>query len=344
MLHLMYELGADEAMARCQHVHDVRRIPISVGSPQTDAQRQQVRRVIANLPSCRPRALSAPPTIAASADASNVASENPVPCAVAGGKASTFFEGSAGTVAQRAAVTGGRRTWVRGRRQALAQAPNGVGENVPAWPACGEAEGEQDHESVAEGEHLGKRSGEKAPVAGSNADGVRASRSRKSTSPLPSRPQSPVTDEAEATAMKATTPTTSMPRRKSFTEPYSEEDPSRGTRNHRLRRKSTPGKTPAQQVLGERAATTLTECPSKEEEGNEEGKADVSVSGGASSSRKHSNEGSLTVSEGGADIAASPGSCVSVDVCATKCATEGVKTAGQLSPCRGSRRGDVPVV
>ncbi|CBJ33615.1 conserved unknown protein [Ectocarpus siliculosus] len=41
MLHLMYGLSADEAMERCQHVHDVRRIPISVGSPQTEAQRQQ---------------------------------------------------------------------------------------------------------------------------------------------------------------------------------------------------------------------------------------------------------------------------------------------------------------
>jgi hypothetical protein len=42
MLHMMYEMEAIDAMRRCQFVHDLRRIPIQVGSPQTQAQRNQV--------------------------------------------------------------------------------------------------------------------------------------------------------------------------------------------------------------------------------------------------------------------------------------------------------------
>ncbi|CAM9989589.1 unnamed protein product [Choristocarpus tenellus] len=49
MLHLMYGLDAKESMDRCQFVHDVRRIPINVGSPQTEGQRQQVQRVVQQL-------------------------------------------------------------------------------------------------------------------------------------------------------------------------------------------------------------------------------------------------------------------------------------------------------
>lgn len=47
MLALLYGLSADEAMFRCQFVHDLRRIPIVVGSPQTQPQRDQVSRLAA---------------------------------------------------------------------------------------------------------------------------------------------------------------------------------------------------------------------------------------------------------------------------------------------------------
>jgi hypothetical protein len=46
MLHLMYNMSAFEALRYCQFVHDLRRIPINVGSPQTQMQRDQVIRVI----------------------------------------------------------------------------------------------------------------------------------------------------------------------------------------------------------------------------------------------------------------------------------------------------------
>lgn len=49
MLHLMYGLSAEEAMERCQFVHDLRQCPVVVGSPQTQTQRDQVTRVIAYL-------------------------------------------------------------------------------------------------------------------------------------------------------------------------------------------------------------------------------------------------------------------------------------------------------
>lgn len=46
MLHLMYGLSAIEAMRRCQAVHDLRRCPVNVGSPQTQPQRDQVVRIL----------------------------------------------------------------------------------------------------------------------------------------------------------------------------------------------------------------------------------------------------------------------------------------------------------
>lgn len=49
MLHLMYGLSAVDAMHRCQVVHDLRKCPVDVGSPQTQAQRDQVTRVINRL-------------------------------------------------------------------------------------------------------------------------------------------------------------------------------------------------------------------------------------------------------------------------------------------------------
>ena len=49
MLHLMYQLNAVEAIRRCQFVHDLRRVPIDVGSPQTPKQRAQVSRIVNQL-------------------------------------------------------------------------------------------------------------------------------------------------------------------------------------------------------------------------------------------------------------------------------------------------------
>ena len=49
MLHLMYNLTADEAMRRCQIVHDMRRDKVIVSSPQTATQKEQVRRIIQKL-------------------------------------------------------------------------------------------------------------------------------------------------------------------------------------------------------------------------------------------------------------------------------------------------------
>ncbi|KAH8055690.1 hypothetical protein JL722_8033 [Aureococcus anophagefferens] len=47
LLHFLYDQDAASAMMRCQFVHDLRRVPIVVGSPQTQTQRDQVSRVIA---------------------------------------------------------------------------------------------------------------------------------------------------------------------------------------------------------------------------------------------------------------------------------------------------------
>jgi len=41
LLHLLYNLDAEQAMKRCQFLHDLRKIPVPVGSPQTEQQRQQ---------------------------------------------------------------------------------------------------------------------------------------------------------------------------------------------------------------------------------------------------------------------------------------------------------------
>ena len=49
LLHLIYNLSAFDALRRCQFVHDLRRVPIDVGSPQTPKQRAQVSRIIDRL-------------------------------------------------------------------------------------------------------------------------------------------------------------------------------------------------------------------------------------------------------------------------------------------------------
>ena len=49
ILHLIYGLDSSEALRRCQFVHDLRRVPVIVGSPQTLSQRNQVCRIIHRL-------------------------------------------------------------------------------------------------------------------------------------------------------------------------------------------------------------------------------------------------------------------------------------------------------
>lgn len=46
MLCIMYEISAEEAMERCQIVHDMREHYVDVGSPQTQIQRDQVTRIV----------------------------------------------------------------------------------------------------------------------------------------------------------------------------------------------------------------------------------------------------------------------------------------------------------
>lgn len=67
LLHLLYGLDDRAALTRCQLCHDMRRVPIPVGSPQTPRQRDQVSRVITRLQLndaalARKRALATRPT------------------------------------------------------------------------------------------------------------------------------------------------------------------------------------------------------------------------------------------------------------------------------------------
>jgi hypothetical protein len=59
VLSLLYGLSAEEALFRCQFVHDLRRVPIQVGSPQTQTQRDQVIRLIRLIQSVTPQAAGA---------------------------------------------------------------------------------------------------------------------------------------------------------------------------------------------------------------------------------------------------------------------------------------------
>ena len=49
LLHFLYDQDAAQAMMRCQFVHDLRRVPIVVGSPQTQTQRDQVSRGVGHV-------------------------------------------------------------------------------------------------------------------------------------------------------------------------------------------------------------------------------------------------------------------------------------------------------
>eukprot|EP00903_Cladosiphon_okamuranus_P014155 g13154.t1 len=319
MLHLMYGLSADEAMERCQHVHDVRRIPISVGSPQTDAQREQVRRVIGHVIAHRQSLPHSPPPpqqrqpqpqpAASGADGSKTGSVSP-----------NSSSGGRKAAGEATAAVGGRRAWVRGRRQAFAQAPNGVGEDVSGWlPGDDHIDDEQD---ALDGEDL-KGGG----------DG-RAKGKRRSCGPLPPRTVSSgallsahagTAAGGEGTAEAAAAESSAaMPRRKSFTEPYSDEDPCRGTRMSRLRRKSAPGKPPAD-VLAARASGKEDRCVGVTGggPGGNNGVGSLSLSPANRKNRRQSKTCAAT----GAD--ASPGSCTGVERCVTRSTGGGAAGAGQ---------------
>eukprot|EP00904_Undaria_pinnatifida_P008558 jgi/Undpi1/4832/HiC_scaffold_19.g08185.m1 len=279
MLHLMYGLSADVAMERCQHVHDVRRIPISVGSPQTEAQREQSK-------------LACEPAVG-SGGGQKESGNRGVTLSPEGRKSVSASGGGCGGRA--ATAVGGRRTWIRGRRQAFAQAPNGVGEHVSGWLQAGAEEqqegdgerGERGDASLGKGKGLVESSSEEGEGGSDCAEhgGGRVSRVRLAV-PSPSGGGSEGSD-----ALEGRVP---MPRRKSFTEPYSKEDPSRGTRMSRLRRKSAPGKPPADE-LAEGEASPSTSVPPAEELGEGERGGVLGGEGG---------RGSPVLGSG-----ASPGSC-----------------------------------
>ena len=319
MLHLMYGLSADEAMERCQHVHDVRRIPISVGSPQTDAQREQVRRVIGHViahrqslpPSPQPQQKQAQPTSAASGGD--------------GGKTKVVGNGSGGRGAGAAtAAVGGRRAWVRGRRQAFAQAPNGVGEDVSGWlPGDDDGAADDEKEEYADGEvRKGGDSGNLGLGKGKRQSCGQLSSRTASSGALVSATGGPGAAAAAGSVAVDASSSAIMPRRKSFTEPYSDEDPSRGTRMSRLRRKSAPGKPPAD-VLAARAAAAASAAAAKEDccDGGGGG-GSLSLSPGNRKSRRQSKTCAAT----GAD--ASPGSCTGVERCVTRSAGGGAVGVG----------------
>lgn len=311
MLHLMYGLSADEAMERCQHVHDVRRIPISVGSPQTDAQREQVRRVIGHVISHRQSLpASSPPRPqqqqqAASASTSTSTSAPSDDSSSSKKRSSGVNSSISGGGGGREAV-GGRRAWVRGRRQAFAQAPNGVGEDVSGWlPGYEEDEGGEEGKA-ANGLGKGKR----------HSCGPRRLASRTASSEaLHSTGAGADAGAGAASDAGVDSSSSIMPRRKSFTEPYSDEDPSRGTQMSGLRRKSAPGKPPADVLAARRAAASAKEdCCG--------GGGSLSLSPANRKSRRHSKTCAAT----GAD--ASPGSCTGVERCVTRSTGGGGAGAG----------------
>lgn len=399
MLHLMYGLSADEAMERCQHVHDVRRIPISVGSPQTEAQRQQVRRVIGHVVSHRQslpptppppqlqqqqhQQLSAPSLLNGGSGSSSVAPLSPDKKIGVRGigsgngsgiKSGTGVRGTAIGTGAGAAAVGGRRGWVRGRRQAFAQAPNGVGEEVSGWMAgedqnrnggdshddhgkAGEQRQQQDKDGIAgNGSKWTHKAG--ASGAGAGGGGGHTAARTSSSGALASSPG--LSSAGTVAGAGAGAASSFMPRRKSFTEPYSEEDPSRGTRMSRLRRKSAPGKPPAD-VLAPRvtvaaaeatAAATAAVVVFSPEAGKEDccddgrgggggaTKPRGAVAGGSlslSPENRNSRRHSKACSAARTDASVSPGSCTGVERCVTRSSGGGGAGAGHSpSPCGGN--------
>ncbi|CAN0217928.1 unnamed protein product [Ectocarpus fasciculatus] len=350
MLHLMYGLSADEAMERCQHVHDVRRIPISVGSPQTEAQRQQVRRVIGRVIAHR-RSLVTPPPPAVTATSparkqqqqresspSNGGGGGGISGAVLSPESSKKREAGGGTAAGAASAStvGGRRAWVRGRRQAFAQAPNGVGEEVSGWL--------DDENNEAEGDGLSDlQGGKKFKAGGAGQNSSHHHRHHRMPSTVSSEALSSSVGVAAAAAAAAAAASSSMPRRKSFTEPYSKDDPSRGTRMSRARRKSAPGKPPAD-VLAARAAAAAAAAGDAAAVAASSGKEDVcdvstksllSLSPAKGINCRQTSSSKAVCSTPGDDAAASsPGSCTGVERCVTRSSGGGGGSGGTSCSAR----------
>lgn len=263
MLHLMYGLSAEEAMERCQFVHDIRRIPINVGSPQTEAQREQVRRVVSRVE--RRAARSAAAAAAATAglkspaklkvpsvdmsEGENVAVdvEGSPGVKKSGGSAGGMGKSEVGAVGDPAgpAVVGGRRGWVRGRRQAFAQAPNGVGEDVSGWLAPGD-----DEQTVVD-----------ATAAAAVAVAVTTPPGGKSG-----------VEQRDGCGGEEVAATTRAGRRKSLTEEGFQQD------DKNTRRKSAPGQSPRSAEL-EDAARDEAAAKEKAAAENEAGATGVGTSG-----------------------------------------------------------------
>lgn len=370
MLHLMYDLTADAAMERCQHVHDVRRIPINVGSPQTDAQREQVRRVIWRLGRRSRAAAAAAAAVAVAAPRPcDVAGESANGAACGGGGASGLLSedkqvvgaGSSGRGSRAAAVggVGGRRGWVRGRRQAFAQAPNGVGEHVSGWLPVGDGEAEeqaQEQQGKGKGAMVEQdlttvsESSAASPEDhfGSSSGGPSCGRTLRSRTCALRENEAGVSTAAGAGASGGVAveagPATSVPRRKSFNEPYSEEDPSRGTRIIRLRRKSAPSKPlPDVVAAAKRGAAAAAAALGKEDDADAAFASTVSGDAAAALSSPL-KRGSAALGDGGgrsdADVSvASPGSCTGIERCVTRSSGAGSMGAGHHSAACGGRGG-----
>lgn len=337
MLHLMYSLNADEAMERCQHVHDVRRIPISVGSPQTEAQRDQVRRILC----CLGRRSARAATNAAVRCAANwkqqqfsnssglsmlapaSGGENTLFRAGAGGSsaagrqdvggclessdagASSVRQVAGGNQATAGAVVGGRRGWVRRRRQAFARAPNGVGEDVSGWlmSTC--------DEGTVSGAKGGSKSGAEGGEVG-EGDLTRAGR-RKSL------------EDGDASR-------------------------GRGGRATRLRRKSAPGQSPRSAEV----AVTCSNPTTNASENNEQYRTEEDKSNIVSCSRHDTrNTGKKQLGAGGerstvegvsgvvSDFSASAGSCIGIERGVTRSGKGRETGASEMEPGaarRGGRR------
>jgi len=46
LLHLLWKINPEESMAYCQKTHDLRKLPVTISSPETPDQREQVTRII----------------------------------------------------------------------------------------------------------------------------------------------------------------------------------------------------------------------------------------------------------------------------------------------------------
>lgn len=275
MLHLMYGLSAEESMERCQFVHDIRRIPINVGSPQTEAQREQVRRVVRRVMRRSARAAAAAAATAATAglkspakpkapsadmgEGENVAVDVEGTTAIkkSGVSAGGVGKSEVGATGDPAGplVVGGRRGWVRGRRQAFAQAPNGVGEDVSGWLTPGDDE-----------QTVGSAAAATTPAGGKS--GV---------------------EEKDGCGEEASAATTCAGRRKSLTEEGFQQD------DKNTRRKSAPGQSPRSAEL---EGAARDEAAAKEQADADKEACATGVGASASLESSGGGERSVTKSVG----------------------------------------------